>query len=229
MVPNLKLERDLLKRGFNLIIGIDEVGRGAWAGPLTIAAVVLKRTAILDNSLLDLDVRDSKELDRKKREKLCLASKPFIQSYKVMHISNKNIDAYGLTIAQHRAVCKLTKVIIEEKKNPKPFLMMDYFKVVYSPGLLPENQKNIVRGDKKSITIALAANFAKVARDNLMKKIGEVESCYGFTTNVGYGTKKHIEALKKWGCCRYHWLTYKPIRKILGNKSLDLGVRRKEI
>jgi ribonuclease HII len=219
MIPNLSLERDLLNSGFNLIIGIDEVGRGAWAGPLTITAVVLKNSAILGNSILDLKIRDSKELTRKQREKLVNDSRLYIYMYKIIHISNKNIDRYGLVKAQQKAVVKLVNAIIEEKQDTKPYLIMDYFKTVEIIGQPIENQKNIVRGDKKSISIALAANIAKVKRDELMRGIGELDNRYGFATNVGYGTKIHIEALKKWGCCDYHRLSYKPIRKILGEKS----------
>ncbi len=173
-----EMERDLHKNGFEFIAGVDEAGRGPLAGPVVAAAVILP----LDKRIVDL--KDSKLLSEKKRQKVYEEIKKNAISYAFEVVDEAFIDRYNILkatlIAMKTAVTKL---------NPKPdFVLVDAVKI-------PEitiQQKSIIRGDKICACIAAASIIAKVERDKIMRAYDRVYPQYGFCRNKGYGTKEHI-------------------------------------
>lgn len=198
---NADLEKKLLLGGFDLVIGIDEVGRGSWAGPIVIVAFWFSANQKIFN-----EVTDSKALSKKHREKLfSLLSN---QKYSIGCTTSWEIDKVGLSIsvknAMHRA---LSGFPIDLKKT---FILCD-------GGLCPDlkyNFKTIVKGDCKHYSIAAASILAKVIRDKMMVSMSKKFPFYNFEKNVGYGTKKHIIGLQNYGACLIHRLSYKPVQRI---------------
>ncbi len=180
-----KREEAKLKRaGFLKVIGIDEVGRGPWAGPVTVAGV------ILSDSFCATRLRDSKKLTQKQRENLFLKITQSCE-YFVEHASNKQIDAEGIFIVTKKLARRIAR------KSGADFVLLDAFNIQL-PGV---TQKAIIKGDEKVASIAAASIVAKVTRDRLMTKLAKRYRGYGLEEHKGYGTKSHQEALKKLGPC----------------------------
>lgn len=181
------------------IVGIDEVGRGCWAGPLVAGAVVLRAPIP--------GLKDSKKLSKKQRESL---SKTILQeapAYGLGWVWPKDIDAYGLTAA----VTKAMKEALTAINVPFDQIIIDG-----SYNFLDEEPrtKTLVRADDSVPAVSAASIIAKVARDNWMTRAAIAFPEYGFEKHVGYGTKMHIEALKQYGPCELHRLSYKPIKAV---------------
>lgn len=194
-------ERDLWKRGIQSIAGLDEAGRGAWAGPLLSAAVILNRRI---NGL-----RDSKTLKAKDRYKLYdRILRNGIVSIGTVEV--EEINEHGLTwanlVAMKRALDGLST-------NPK-HLLIDYIHLPRSITTIA--QTSITDGDAISASIAAASIVAKVTRDNLMVRLhqeNESLQSFNFHKNFGYGTRAHVEALGKIGPTVYHRQLYKPVAR----------------
>lgn len=191
------------------IVGIDEVGRGPLAGPVTVCAVScdvsiykkLKKVKSLPTS-----GKDSKKLKEKDRERFEKVLKEFSVarqiSYSIFHISNKVIDKKGISFAIKTAInINLEKLVVSVDDT-----------VLLDGGLKAPvefvNQKTIIKGDEKEKIIAWASILAKVDRDNLMKKIHKKFPEYGFDVHKGYGTKRHKDAIKKHGVSAIHRKTW---------------------
>lgn len=176
------------------IAGVDEVGRGPLAGPIVACSVMLDLDALDDEIILYLN--DSKKLKESKREELAEIIKEKAVCYHIAECSNWEIDEIGIGVANNKVFldsCNLLSV--------KPdFVLSDGYLV---KGIEIEN-KSVIKGDTKSACIAAASIVAKVYRDNLMKKYAEKYPHYDFENNVGYGTAKHIDAIKKYGKCEIH-------------------------
>ena len=191
MNPSLKYEIDLMEQGHEVVAGVDEVGRGALAGPIVAATVVL------DVSNIDSGILDSKKLTAKKREKL---NKQILKTAKdvgIGEVSNIEIDKLGIgaanVLAFSRALHKLKNVdfaLIDGRR----FRGFDF------------QYRCIEKGESKSVSIAAASIVAKVHRDKIMNEISD--SKYHFSKNKGYGSKSHIEALKKHGLSKHHRKTF---------------------
>ncbi len=197
---------DLQYKG--LIAGIDEAGRGPWAGPVVAAAVILNRDRI--NELKEVD--DSKKISEKKREKLYQIIIDSSICFAVSEVSHSIIDKENIltatTIAMLNCINKLT--------NKPDILLVDgnmNFKV--------DNIKieHVIDGDEKSLSIAAASILAKVHRDRIMRNYHKLYPQYGFLNHKGYGTKEHINALIKYGPCEIHRISYKPVEKIAKMKK----------
>jgi len=212
-----------------MILGIDEVGRGPWAGPLVVGAVVLEDPQ--DDLWESLD--DSKKLTAKKRE---LNSHLILENAKATGlgwVEASEIDTIGLSkalrLATMRAICDSLKV-----ESPKQ--IADFDKIIRSANELPfseiiidgtinflketslESITTILpKADSKIKEVSAASIIAKVARDNYMIKLSEKYPEYGFDKHVGYGTKKHKEALEKFGPCPEHRKSFRPIAKIISD------------
>ncbi len=191
-------------RGPNsLLIGLDEVGRGSWAGPLVVAAVILKDEI---NGL-----NDSKVLSFKKRAQLDTLIRSKTNLIAVSEISAKIIDKIGLT----KAISLAMESAVQDLKG------QDYNKIIidgnYNFLQNLDNVETLIKADAKVPTVMAASIIAKVYRDNLMIKLSSTYPEYGFESNFGYGTKKHIDALKKYGSTPIHRLSYKPV-KVLSNR-----------
>lgn len=189
---------------YNIVVGVDEVGRGPLAGPIVACAVALD---LYDLENIILEINDSKVLSEKKREELSLIIKKKALSYSISELSNEDIDNKGIAYCNNKVfidACNGLKVTPE---------------LVLSDGYLIKNfniyNKFVIKGDKRSASIACASIVAKVYRDNLMKEYNKKYPNYDFDKNVGYGTKTHIEALKSKGITSIH-------RKTFLNNILDL-------
>ena len=184
---------------YQYICGIDEVGRGPLAGPVCAGAVILPKDAEI------LYVNDSKKLSGKKREELYKEITEQAIAYKTVFMNHEVIDEINILQATYKAMRQAVNEL-----NPQPDLLL--IDAVHIPEL-EVKQVSIIKGDAKSFSIAAASIVAKVERDHLMEKYDELYPEYGFAGNKGYGSKEHIEAIKKYGPCPIHRRTF--IKKFL--------------
>ncbi|MEA4972050.1 MAG: ribonuclease HII [Candidatus Metalachnospira sp.] len=183
-------ENDLKEKGYKLIGGIDEVGRGPLAGPVMTAVVILP-----DNCRI-LGINDSKKLSAKKREELSELIKEEAIAYSFGSVSPSEIDEINILQATYKAMRKA----INSLAVKADFILAD---AVTIPEInIP--QRGIIHGDAKSITIGAASIIAKVERDAMMDEYDNIFPEYGFAKNKGYGSAEHIEAVKKYGPCLIH-------------------------
>ena len=198
-IPKKNHEEFFHSQGFINIVGIDEVGRGAWAGPLVAAAVKLPASQRLYR------IRDSKLLTSREREKLAQKIKNSRAIFSIGIVKVAEINRIGLGQALNTAYKRaLTGLAIRPD-----FVLVDGARIK-NLGL---PQKAIVKGDLFCASIAAASIIAKVARDRLMRQLAKTYRGYGFEKNKGYGTKWHRNALAKYGACKIH-REYRPIKKI---------------
>ena len=184
-----------------LIAGIDEAGRGPWAGPVVSAAVILNEKNIPDG------LNDSKKLSEKKRLSLYSSIYNF-HSVGVGISSIEEIDSMNVLQATFLSMKRAV-----EDLNPQPeYILVDGN---LDPGLNFKT-KCIIKGDSISISIAAASVIAKVTRDNLMLKLDKEFPNYNWKKNKGYGTTEHRNALELHGPCKYHRKSFSPINKMLG-------------
>ncbi len=198
--PTLEAEDALHREGYRRIAGVDEVGRGSWAGPIVAAAVILPE----DARQLELlrDVRDSKQLavaDRLRLAKLILG----MAAVGVGWATHQSIDRDGIAAANRRALMRSVAAL----KPPPDALLLDYFRL---PELdLP--QTAVPHGDSLSLSIAAASIVAKVFRDRWMVHCDSRFPGYDFARHKGYGTARHREQLAALGPCRLHRQSFAPI------------------
>ncbi len=188
-------------RNFNIngyLAGTDEVGRGPLAGPIVAASVILDLN-VLDENLI-LGINDSKKLTAKKRDELSKIIIKKATCYSIELIEKDEIDRIGIG-ACNQAVLKNAALNLRVKPD---FVVSDGY-AIKNIGI-----KNtfVIKGDSKSASIACASIVAKVYRDNLMKKYAEEYPYYHFENNSGYGSKEHIEAIKKFGPCSIHRMSF---------------------
>ena len=195
----LKYEKKLYKEGYKLIAGTDEAGRGPLCGPVVAAAVILPKNYALEGLI------DSKQLSEKKRDKFYEIIKRDAISYAVGVVDAKTIDEINIYEASRMAMLDAIS-----KLNVKP----DYVLTDAMP-LPMENSMAIIHGDALSITIAAASVIAKVTRDKVMYELDEKYPEYGFKSHKGYPTKKHLDAIKKYGILDNYRLTYKPVKALM--------------
>jgi ribonuclease HII len=208
--PNLGHENELKSQGYELVAGIDEVGRGALAGPVVASAVILPHPPNLPWFEM---VRDSKELDSRKRESLFdLISREAV-AVGIGIVPPRIIDSINILkatrLAMMQAVEKLTK-------QPN-FLLIDRITLPQCP--IP--QRGITRGDRLCLSIACASIIAKVTRDRMMEKFDQIYPRYGFAQHKGYGTGRHIMCLRSLGPSPIHRLYFAPVRSIIASQSSD--------
>jgi ribonuclease HII len=202
--PSFAEERSLEAQGYQLIAGIDEVGRGALAGPVVAAAVILP--CGIDAPWLD-QVKDSKLLSPAKRELLFHKIHQIAISIGISLAPPEVIDAQGIIKATRLAM----KLAIDQLSPPPESLLIDYMRLPEVP--LP--QKGITNGDKLCFSIACASIIAKVARDRLMIELDKIYPGYGLAQHKGYGTEKHLSCLRRLGPSPIHRRTFKPVRDII--------------
>ena len=186
-----ELEKDLYQKGFKNICGIDEAGRGPLAGPVVIAGVIMPENSMIEG------VNDSKKVSEKKREKLYDLILEEALSYSVAIIDHDVIDEINILNATMQGV---TSVV--DGLDIKPdLIIVDALTHINTRGIPYES---IIKGDSKCYNIAAASIIAKVTRDRIMRQWDEIYPQYGFINHKGYGTAKHIEALKEFGLCPIH-------------------------
>ena len=203
-MPDYEFEKAALNSGFNAVCGVDEAGRGPLAGPVCAAAVILAPDTVIEG----LD--DSKKLSEKKRERLFDVITEKAISFSVAFGTLEEIESLNILeatfIAMNRAIDGL---------SVKPdFALIDGNRT-------PKNIKipceTVIKGDSKSMSVAAASVLAKVTRDRLMLKYDAEYPQYDFKKHKGYGTKEHIEFIKKYGPCEIHRLSF--LKNILGQEN----------
>ncbi len=186
-----EIEKDLYQKGFQKICGIDEAGRGPLAGPVVVAGVIMPQDSMIEG------VNDSKKVSEKKREKLYDLILEEAISYSVAIIGQDVIDEINILNATKQGV---TNVV--EGLDVKPdLIIVDALTGINTKGIPYDS---IIKGDAKCYNIAAASIIAKVTRDRIMRQWDEIYPQYGFIAHKGYGTAKHIEAIKQYGLCPIH-------------------------
>ena len=195
----LEYEKEAIAKGYKAVCGVDEAGRGPLAGPVCAAAVILPENTVIEG------VNDSKKLSEKKREALFDVIKEQVLSYSIAFASVEEIEEVNILNATMLAM----KRAVEGLDVKADYAMIDGNRL---PDLSIDSEF-IVKGDAKSMSIACASILAKVSRDRLLYKYAEEYPEYLFDKHKGYGTKAHVEAIKKYGPCPYHRLSF--LKKIL--------------
>ncbi|WP_069298576.1 ribonuclease HII [Neptunicoccus sediminis] len=196
--------------GVNRIAGVDEVGRGPWAGPVTACAVVLDPRHIPEG------LNDSKKLTAKRRE--ILFDQIMAQAdVSVFHVDVEEIDRINILQASLLAMRRA----IEGLAQPTDFALIDGNKV---PQGLACPSETLVKGDGRCLSIAAASIVAKVTRDRMMVALSQQFPGYGWETNAGYGTKAHIAGLETLGVTQHHRRSFKPIHNMLWSEDCPKNV-----
>lgn len=210
--PNFAYEKKLIKSGLSRICGIDEVGRGPLAGPVVASAVWIDASLIMDDKAgLFGGINESKKLSASQRERwfAFLTNEKAIK-YAIGIVSEKIIDEINILEATKLAMSEAFKKLIRQLADKQPdFILIDGNFTLENIDL---NQKAIPQGDAKVISIAAASIIAKVTRDRIMEEYQKKYPVYGFAKHKGYGTKKHMEALKKNGICAIHRRSFAPVK-----------------
>lgn len=200
--PNLKYEKQLWGDGFRIVAGLDEAGRGAWAGPVYAAAVVLPT----DTRVIKLlgGVQDSKRMTPLQRNRWqgCIQSAAI--SWTIGSATHQEIDKLGIV----PATCLAMQRAIDEMVYEPTYLLVDYIQI--SDCAYP--QISLTKGDCRSLSIAAASVLAKTARDAYMVELDHHFPGYGFARHKGYGTRQHHAALAKLGPCPVHRYSFRPIK-----------------
>ncbi len=208
----LTYERGLWEAGYDLVAGIDEVGRGPLAGPVVAAAVILPKECKIEG------VNDSKKLSAKKREELYDIILEKAVSYGIGVVSNERIDEINILQATYEAM----REALSQLQPKADYILAD---AVTIP-MVSIPQRGIIKGDAKSMSIGAASIVAKVYRDRMMEAYEEVYPGYGFASNKGYGAAEHIEGIKKQGITPIHRKTF--VKNFLpreGDTTTDKGQR----
>jgi len=193
-LADFSIEKELKEKGYKFIAGVDEAGRGPLAGPVCAAAVILPEGFQAEG------VNDSKKLTEKKRDELydyiidnCIA-------YAIEFSDHRLIDEINIRNATFKAMSKA----VENLQTKADYVIIDGNAINY----IDTPHECVVKGDAKSLSIAAASILAKVTRDRFMDKLDEEYPMYGFKKHKGYPTKVHYEALKEYGPCPYHRLSF---------------------
>ncbi|MFT6674950.1 MAG: ribonuclease HII [Sulfitobacter sp.] len=201
MKPDFEFERAAQAQGYHRIAGVDEVGRGPLAGPVTAAAVVL------DPDRIPEGLNDSKKLSKKAREKL-YGEIMQVADVSIAHATVEEIDEHNILRASHIAMLRA----LDGLKTPADYALID-------GNMLPRGlilpAQTIIKGDTLSQSISAASIMAKICRDCVMLSLAQQHPGYGWETNMGYGSKSHMQALKNLGATPHHRRSFKPVHNIL--------------
>ena len=201
MGPDFEEEQRLLSAGFSVIVGVDEVGRGPLAGPVTAAAVVLRPDQIPEG------LADSKKLSAKRRDYLAEEIRK-VAWVSVAHASVEEIDVLNILRASHLAMCRAIEGI---------GLSVDH--ALVDGNMIPRDIKcpatALIKGDGRSVSIAAASIVAKVVRDRIMVDLAQQHPGYGWEKNAGYPTKAHRVALEDLGVTPHHRRSFKTVHNML--------------
>lgn len=190
-----KIDMSVFEEGYNYICGIDEAGRGPLAGPVVVAAVVMPKESMIEG------VNDSKKVSEKKRELLYDKILEEAISYGVGIVDQSEIDRINILNATKAG---LTQAVSSLKTKPD-MILVDALNGIDTCGI---PYRSIIKGDAKSYSIAAASIIAKVTRDRIMRQWDEIYPQYGFEKHKGYGTAAHIAAIKEYGLCPLHRLSF---------------------
>lgn len=230
VLPDFSCEKKVWKRGFRIVAGTDEVGRGSWAGALVAAAVVWPRLdesnfnktnkSVTQETVEQIGINDSKKLRPRQREKFAKFIKENCLAWGIGEVPVAAINRLGMAKATKMAFRRA----LAASNSKIDFLLVDAFYVPYARGIKRKNQLAIVKGDEKSISIAAASIIAKVYRDRLMRKLAQKHPEYKWAKNKGYGTREHQDAILKCGLTRLHRRAF--VRKLLSNVNKDNKINK---
>lgn len=202
---DFKFEYDSIEQGLIPVVGVDEAGRGPWAGPVVAGAAILDIETLPKSLRLGLD--DSKKLTSKKRKKLF----QLLLTCSKMGLGISSVDEID-TLNILQATMLAMKRAVEDLGLTPGMILVD-------GNLLPNwsyPSQAIIKGDGRSLSIAAASIVAKVSRDQIMSDLAKGHPQYGWEKNSGYGTRGHQQGLAEFGVCQHHRRSFKPIRNILG-------------
>lgn len=182
------------EKGYNIIAGLDEAGRGPLAGPVVASAVILPQGLFIPR------LNDSKKLSAKVRDEIFDIIKEKAVSYGIGIVDEKCIDEINILNATKRAM----EIAVTNLKSKPDLLLLDSIQLEN----IEIDQISIVKGDSLSVSIAAASILAKVTRDRLIDEMDNLYPEYGFKSHKGYGTKEHIDAIKKYGICPIHRISF---------------------
>lgn len=212
-------EADAAAQGFKAVAGVDEVGRGPLAGPVVAAAVILPR------GFTHPEIKDSKMLSSKQREKLAPIIQQFATSWALGIIDVEGIDRLNILRASLTAMAQALRRLSPQADmalidgNQK--IPSEFFVGIGAKAAQPLCQKTIVKGDQLCLSIAAASIIAKVARDQMMVDFDKQYPQYGFAGHKGYGSAAHLAALQRYGPTPIHRRSFKPVRDLLGGADDD--------
>lgn len=198
MACDAAFEKRLRRSGYRAIAGVDEVGRGAIAGPVVAAAVILDLKDVPEG------INDSKRLSKPQRNRLCEEIRARAREFSIARVEPDEIDRINI----HRASLLAMRLAIKALRRPIEYVLIDgKFRV---PDLACP-QESIIKGDTLSVSIAAASILAKVMRDGWMSEYDKEYPGYGFTSHVGYGTRAHFEAVARLGPSPVHRKTFRGV------------------
>jgi len=203
-LPSLDYEKEYWSEGIGMIAGVDEAGMGSLAGPVTAAIVIFEAGFHFECEL----VRDSKLMAAKQRETAAEWIGRHALAWAVGEASAQEIDTLNVRRASHLAMRRAV-----DDLDIKPDMLLIDGQPAQPHATIPA--VTIVNGDSLSFSIAAASVMAKVHRDGIMKQLDVGFPLYGFATHKGYGVKKHIDALRRYGACEHHRKTYAPVAAVL--------------
>jgi ribonuclease HII len=191
-----------------LIIGADEVGLGALAGPVVTAAVVLPKDMSFDG------LRDSKKVTPANREWLSVLIKEQALGWVIAGSDSTLVDRHGVSVCRWHCMAACANECL--KRYPEALVIVDGNQTI--PGVLRNSQRAIVKADDKYQAVSAASVIAKVHRDHMMVKLWEKFPYYDWKKNAGYGTRLHIQAMNKYGLSPHHRVSYSPCAKVLSKE-----------
>lgn len=211
--PDFSIEKELYSQGYRVIAGIDEAGRGALAGPLSLGMVIYPLSIFNDTpEPVSKSIADSKKLTAKKRVKALTIIMNHALSYTSAFVSHTVIDSTNINIATQQGIHKL---LAKSAIKPDVIIMDGNFKFKFDIPFI-----SVIKGDNRSISIASASIVAKVSRDDLMDKLDCRYPGYGFCGNKGYGTREHMASLTDIGFSSIHRKSYEPVKSIIEGQRL---------
>ena len=202
---NFNFEYESIEQNFVPVVGVDEAGRGPWAGPVVAGAVILDIETMPERLRLDLD--DSKKLTSQKREEL------------FQLLLNCATIGVGISSVDEIDALNILQATMLAMKRAVEDLVLSPGMILVDGNVLPNWSypcRAIIKGDGRSLSIAAASIVAKVTRDQVMADLAKCHPQYGWERNAGYGTKEHQQGLVEFGVCKHHRRSLKPIRNILG-------------
>lgn len=206
VIPTITLEKDFWSKGYPLVAGVDEAGKGPLAGPVTAGAVLIRNPKQVVSS-----VRDSKLMSKLQRERayeeICRRS----SAYGVGIVSEKVIDRIGIDLAVRFAMLQALKSLENMLHDSLSYVIVDGSK---TKPLKEYPSIRIKKGGLYHYSIAAGSILAKVTRDKIMQQNASLYPEYGFAEHVGYGTKKHLEQLQRYGPCPIHRMSFAPIKDL---------------
>ena len=190
-----EIDKEFFNKGLSYVAGIDEAGRGPLAGPVVVACVIMPKNSMIEG------INDSKKISEKKRETLYEKILEEAVSYGVGIINQEEIDEINILQATKKA---LTEAVKSMEIKPQ-VILVDALTGIDTIGI---PYKSIIKGDAKSYSIGAASIIAKVTRDRIMREWDKVYPQYGFAGHKGYGTAKHMQAIREYGICPLHRKTF---------------------